>query len=340
MQSRVAHISASALPALEMTLPPYPTGWYAICFSDELPKGRVVTRPFMGRDVVLFRTQSGQACAVDAYCPHLGAHLGHGGVVEGEMLRCPFHGFRYDTQGMCVATGYGTKPPPTARIRTWPLREVNAMLLVYHGAEGTAPEWNVPEIESIDWSTPVYRKFILRAHPQVTTENSVDLGHFSAVHGYKTVRMLRDVTIDGAHLNTAYAAQRPVPLVGRWWHFDFEFETHIYGLGYSLVDVRVHGFDLKARLWVLPTPIDTARVALYLAASGNKSAHGIHPWLRVLPEALRGAVIGRGLLTALAFDARQDFDVWENLHHMHRPALAQGDGPIGKYRAWAARFYK
>lgn len=56
---------------------------------------------------------------MDAYCPHLGAHLGIGGTVEGETLRCPFHAFRFDTGGVCVATGYGTKPPPTARARVW-----------------------------------------------------------------------------------------------------------------------------------------------------------------------------------------------------------------------------
>ena len=93
-------------------LPEFPAGWFAVGFSHELARGQMLSRQCMGQQVVLFRTQSGVACAVDAYCPHLGAHFGHGGTVLGEVIRCPFHGFCFDQRGVCVATGYGAKPPP------------------------------------------------------------------------------------------------------------------------------------------------------------------------------------------------------------------------------------
>ena len=38
-------------------------------------------------------------------------------------------------------------------------------------------------------------------------------------------------------------------------------------------------------------------------------------------------------------DARADFPMWENTRHTHPPVLAAGDGPIVKYRRWAAQFY-
>lgn len=310
-----------------------------LAFSRELRRGRVLARALAGRELVLYRSDSGRAAALDAYCPHMGAHLAHGGRVEGEVLRCPFHGFRFDAGGRCVATGYGSKVPPTAVGRSWPLREVNGMLCVYHDADGRAPEWEVPALDVDGWSAPVYRRFFLDAHPQETTENSVDLGHFSWVHGYRAVRMLRDVITDGPYLSTVFAAERPLPLLARWHervHFDFRFETHIHGLGYSLVEVRVHGIDLRARLWVLPTPIGPGRLQLYLAASGDG---GSVPLLRPLPPRLRAAAIGRFLLHFLAADARQDFAIWQHKRYVHPPALAQGDGPIGRYRTWAAQFY-
>ncbi len=278
---------------------------------------------------------------MDAYCPHLGAHFGRGGRVQGEQLRCAFHGFCFDSEGRCVATGYGSKPPPTANVSTWPVRETNGMILVYHGADGAAPSWEVPALEARGWSAPVFRRFVLNAHPQETTENSVDLGHFSHVHGYGAVHMLRDVVTEGPYLSTAYASHRPMPLLSRWSsiHFDFDFETHIHGLGYSQVDVRVRGFDIGARLWVLPTPIDAQRISLYLAASGDGTADDTHPWLRPIPRRLRARAIGAGLLFALSVDAKQDFAIWQHKRYVHPPALAQGDGPIGKYRTWAAQFY-
>lgn len=323
------------------TLAPFPRGWYVLAFARELRRGGVLTRALAGRELVLFRTASGRVAALDAYCPHLGAHLGHGGRVEGELLRCPFHGFRFDTDGRCAATGYGSKPPPTAVGHTWPVREVNGMLCVFHDADGRPPDWEIPALDATGWSAPVFRRFTLAAHPQETTENSVDLGHFSWVHGYRAVQLEGDVVIDGAYLSTAYTAQRPAPLVGRWWqglHFDFRFETHIHGLGYSLVEVRVHGFDIRARLWVLPVPVAPGRLSLTLAASGDGGGD-VHPALQPVPRRLRAALIGRGLLLALATDARQDFAIWEHKRYVHPPALALGDGPIGRYRTWATQFY-
>jgi len=341
MKWRGGQVGRATKAAPRRNLDPFPSGWYVLAFADELRRGRTLTRTLAGHELVLFRTDSGRAAALDAYCPHLGAHFGHGGRVEGETLRCPFHGFRFDTEGRCVATGYASKPPPTAVGRTWPLVEVNGMLATYFDAAGRPPAWEIPRLDTRGWSAPVHRRFTLAAHPQETTENSVDLGHFSWVHGYREVRMLREPVTDGPYLSTAFAAQRPIPLLTRWWgalRFHFEFETHIHGLGYSLVEVRVRGFDIRARLWVLPMPIDGERIALYLAVSGDGS-DGVHPALRPLPRALRAAAIGRGILLGLAVDAQQDFDIWQNKRYVHPPALAQGDGPIGKYRAWAAQFY-
>src|SRR5688572_18786269 len=82
----------------------FPSGWFMLALSSELPIGKVLTKRLAGRDVVLFRTESGRAAAVDPYCPHMGAHFGHGGCVKGETLVCPFHAFRFATDGKCVGT--------------------------------------------------------------------------------------------------------------------------------------------------------------------------------------------------------------------------------------------
>jgi nitrite reductase/ring-hydroxylating ferredoxin subunit len=305
-------------------LPPYPSGWYAFGFSPELDPDAVLARPFMGEDVVVYRTTSGQVRAVDPFCPHLGAHLGVGGRVQGELIVCPFHGFAYDADGTCVRTGYGTKPPPTARLRHRTLFERNGVLLIYHG--GT-PDWEVPELDLDGWTKPQWRAFVLRDHPQETTENSVDLGHFTHVHGYRNPQMLREAMFDGPYLSTAFAAEHPLPVVRRKF-VRFEFETEIFGLGYSLVNVRLPAQGMEARLWVLPTPIDEERLTLRLAVSVLRRRRGI-PY----------GLLTRLILNGLVRDARQDFPIWENKRYLARPALADGDGPIGRYRRWAQQFY-
>jgi nitrite reductase/ring-hydroxylating ferredoxin subunit len=57
---------------------PIPNGWFAVEFSRELREGDVKPIHYCGEDLVLFRTRSGHARVLDAFCPHLGAHLGHG----------------------------------------------------------------------------------------------------------------------------------------------------------------------------------------------------------------------------------------------------------------------
>ena len=160
--------------------------------SDEIPPGGLLTRTFMGQEVVVFRTGSGRACAVEAYCPHLGAHLGYGGKVNEEVIQCPFHGFQYDGMGACVRTGYDSPVPPNAKLRTWPLCEQNGFLLTYHHINCEAPAWTVPAVDTDGWTQLVYKTFTLRDHPQETTENSLDVGHFAYFHNYRDVRAFKE----------------------------------------------------------------------------------------------------------------------------------------------------
>src|SRR5688572_9753260 len=93
----------------------FPRGWFAVAFSSDVPAQGVVAMRYFGRDLIAYRGTSGRAFVTEAYCPHLGAHLAHGGVVEGETIRCPFHGWKFEG-GKCVGVPYTDKIPPKARI--------------------------------------------------------------------------------------------------------------------------------------------------------------------------------------------------------------------------------
>jgi hypothetical protein len=67
-----------------------PTGWFQVAWSEDVDAGAVHRMHYFGRELVVWRARSGRLTAMDAYCEHLGAHLGHGGHVEGEVIACPF----------------------------------------------------------------------------------------------------------------------------------------------------------------------------------------------------------------------------------------------------------
>ncbi len=81
---RTAGVTAKSGPR-GPTPPVYANGWYKIAESEEVPPLGIKNVRFMGSDLVLFRGPSGQLGLVDAYCPHLGAHLGVGGTVTPEV---------------------------------------------------------------------------------------------------------------------------------------------------------------------------------------------------------------------------------------------------------------
>jgi nitrite reductase/ring-hydroxylating ferredoxin subunit len=324
------------------SLPGFPTGWFAVGFSHELLSGGLLLRQFMGRELVVFRTQSGKAIAIDAYCPHMGAHFAHGGTVEGEIIRCPFHGFCFDQFGECVATGYGTKPPPTAQVRTWPLHEVNGMIMVYHDNHEIEPTWRVPAFDNDGWTSSRSSIWRLRTHPQESTENSVDIGHFSYIHGYQDVEVLSDLLTDGPHLNTQYAITRPAGIFGKTRQgIRAEFEIHIYGLGYSLVEVYIPSYGLRTRHVICATSVEHELMEMRVAVSIQKitKPQRIHPLLLLVPRALINRLILPFTFKSFAHDLQQDFVIWEHKRFIQPPALAAGDGPIGKYRTWARQFY-
>jgi cholesterol 7-desaturase len=323
-------------------LRPFPNGWYCVGFSNEFPTGEVRTRRLAGREVVLFRTECGTLHAIDPVCPHMGAHLGHGGTVEGETIRCPFHAFRFDGGGACVATGYGTKPPK-ARARTYPSCERHGAALVWFDPQGREPLWQIPELELAGWTDIRTHTFRLRGHPHDTTENSVDIGHLSVVHGYEAVEQLSELVIEGPYLNARYAMTRPVELLGqKATKFKAEFDIHVHGLGYSFVEVLVKSAGIQTRNFVYATPVGEMKLELRIAMSLRRIADtpSAHPFLRALPERLAERFVLEQAFRAYKHDVEQDFEIWNHKSFVEQPALALGDGPIARYRKWATQFFE
>ncbi|NUP07226.1 MAG: Rieske 2Fe-2S domain-containing protein [Polyangiaceae bacterium] len=335
------------LPGHPSKLPPFPRGWYAIGLSEEFARGQVATRQLVGKELVVFRTRQGVVSVMDPICPHLGAHMGHGGTVEGESLRCPFHGFRFGVDGTCVATGYATNPPKV-KARTWHVRENHGAVLVYFDPDGLAPTFEIPELDPTGFSPLRHKSYRFRGHPQDTTENSVDFGHLSIVHGYEQVKMRSELETRGAYLTAKYSMHRPVGLLGAGFGgVDAEFHVHVHGLGYSFVEVLVPKLGFETRNFVYATPVGEMDLELRIAISIRhlhktpnlvrplKLAAQIGPLRRLVEAALMRQAFG-----AYSHDVEQDFVIWKHKQFVPRPALALGDGPVMRYRRWAEQFYR
>jgi nitrite reductase/ring-hydroxylating ferredoxin subunit len=320
---------------------PYPNGWYAVAFSKDLNAGKILSFLFMGKEVVLFRTQKGEAALMDAYCPHLGAHLGKGGTIEGETIRCPFHGFKFNTEGTCTETGYGTKPSPKCKAFSYALQEKNHVILAYYHHDNEAPNWEVPPTDWVDWTSLATHTFELTSHPQETSENSVDIGHFSIVHGYSSVDIIEDLRTEGPYLTSTYTMQRSAGFLGSGKMLTAIFKVQVHGLGYSFVETQVPTFNLQTRHLILSTPIDGEKVFLRVATAINKklSPSKINVLLTFFPKTPLAYLIRNATMQGFKHDVGQDFDIWQNKIYVAPPPLSKGDGPVAQYRVWAKQFY-
>jgi phenylpropionate dioxygenase-like ring-hydroxylating dioxygenase large terminal subunit len=300
-----------------------PIGWYVMARSSELPPGAVLPLRYFGRDLVLFRTESGEAKLLDAFCPHLGAHLGHGGTVCGESIRCPFHGWCFDGNGQCSEIPNASRRRPTLTIPSWPLCERNGLIFVYHHPAGAEPSWDVPvvpEFESDAWTPVDLRRWTIRTHVHEMCENAFDMTHFHQLHGLLNLPE-PEYSFDGPRFQLHMRTVMDTPL----GHVDGALDIRSFGFGFGMG--RFSGL-IDTLLVTAVTPIDDERVDARFLFTVKK-----------LPDEGATRMVGTGFVDELSRQVEQDIRVWEHKRYLERPVYGEQDGPIAAFRRWARQFY-
>ena len=303
---------------------PIPNGWFAVEFSRELREGDVKPIYYCGEDLVLFRTRSGEAKVLDAFCPHLGAHLGHGGRVMAETIRCPFHAWQYDgTTGECTHIPYCDRVPPKARVRAWPVQEKNGFIWIWYHSEGEDPTWDFPAqpiFDDDDWAEPRAFEKILESHVQDTHENNNDLVHFLYVHGTQEVI---DSTIEYTPDSTHYRISSTNEIDYAMGTFQMTLERDSWGLGLNFMNmVGIPGAGLA--MMAATTPID------------ESSVHS--RWLLTATKNMVD-MAGEEFMGRITAGIEQDLDIWRYKVHRASPVFCEADSYLGDYRKWARQFY-
>ncbi|HWG06313.1 MAG TPA: aromatic ring-hydroxylating dioxygenase subunit alpha [Beijerinckiaceae bacterium] len=157
--------------------------WHPVGLSDSVPLGTARSLRILGEDLTLYRGESGRAYLVAGRCAHRLTLL-HTGWVQGEEIRCIYHGWKYDGEGRCrEAPAEGPDAAAKIRIAGYPVHEYCGLVFAYMG-QGDAPPFALPR-------NPEFEKpgLIIRAREQVwpcnwfqMIENSLDAVHVSFVH--------------------------------------------------------------------------------------------------------------------------------------------------------------
>ncbi len=322
--------------ALSMT----PTGWFQVAWSDEIAAGEVHRMTYFGRDLVAWRAQSGRLSVLDAYCEHLGAHLGHGGHVvsgaDGAAIACPFHGWQWDAEGRNVCIPYETRPNRGRRMRSYPVVERNESVYIWHDVHRREPFFEAPDLfagfgdgAAADYypQQRLYRPAV-RLHPQYVLENGVDFAHFTFVHKTPIVPLFTRHDFDG-----------PVSRVD----FTITFE----GDDGQVIDDVTSGVEAingglgvaVTRSWGMVdnrtisavTPVDETTCDVRFMVNIGRVPGDDSPKTRERATAFGQMVIEQ-------FEA--DIEIWSHQRYRANPALAPSEQQsFTEFRNWAAQFY-
>jgi len=157
--------------------------WYVAALDHELIDGKLLSRMLLGEHVLLYRGESGKVIALNDRCPHRGALLSRGRL-EGDAVRCMYHGIKYDGSGKCVQIPGQDMIPPKLRVRTYPVVQRSHFIWVWMGEAAKADPAlivDLPYLHDPAWTgIPAYLHY--DASYLLIVDNLSDFSHLAFVH--------------------------------------------------------------------------------------------------------------------------------------------------------------
>lgn len=303
----------------------YPKGWFQVAYGRDVTAGTIVSLHYFGQQLICYRGESGTVHVLNAYCPHLGADIAVGGQVSEDCVICPFHGWRFNGDGVNVEIPYAKGPNRIAKLGAWPTVERAGMIFVWHNEDGGEPEWELPKIPEADdaafeFYAPEEARWIFRSHPQEVFENTVDIAHFATVHGVSAFGNL-DVEHEGANFRAIAEVNFETPR----GPVNGAVDSELFGMGIDVV--RHRGLGQSCTILTV-TPIDgelvDARYTFFVSLD---------------PETGEKTRLGMGFARDFCKQIEQDIPIWEAKIYRDKPALARGERAITEFRNWAERSY-
>ena len=306
---------------------PFPMGWYAVAWFEHILPCQIVSSKICAKDIVIVKGEDGDVAVFDAHCPHLGAHLGYGGKLVDGNIKCPFHGWEFDSEGECKSVPYVSTPLKVS-LKKWDSLIINGMVMVWWSESSQAPKWYPKPLDLDGWTQPFLDStcvWNLRTHVQEIAENGFDLAHFPSVHGADAPGTLHNIQLE------SYKASWSSISKSNFLETEMHAITKISleGLGVQRVFVNLKEKDLSIRTFLYITPLDHNSIIIRMPVSVPSCG-----------DPRRDAMVVKLLIPKLAAELKRDFDIWENKKYVSRPPLSLADGPINKFREWAKIFYE
>lgn len=318
----------------------YPSGWYQVAWADELEVGDVRPLRYFGRDLVLYRGRKDYH-VLDAHCRHMGAHLGHGGMVAGESIVCPYHGWRWGPNGRNQLVPLEKKATDRCKMGSWETVVANQIVFIWFDAEGRDPLFDPPvDLPGVaegerhalyPHCAKVWRS--VRTRPQYIPENNVDVEHLRWIHKAKGPIDTTRLEVDGYKMEIAntivYGYGKEKTRLTPDGPLTVEVSAQLWGLGfqYTFFPEPDNAISIQAQTPVDEDHCDMFQSVLVYREEGREATD--------VPDGLSAARVREQFV-----QIERDIPIWENMRYIADPALSpQEEEAMNAVRSWAKRFY-
>lgn len=319
------------------------TGWYVVCKSRDLKKGKALPIRICGHELALYRTESGKAVALDKFCPHMGMSLAEG-IVKGEHLTCIFHEWKFNSHGKCIDIPCLKKKVENGKsVNSYPVEEKYGMIWVFSDKEANGPVFEIDELKGKPILFTTLKPFRRVAHPHITMMNSIDEQHMRSVHKLpmdldtsieeKGTRF--KVTFTGKVLEQSLSGKIQKFFLGDKWKSSVLFVDGCLGLLTIMIDLKLFKkFNLPCGYFIFSqTFTDKGETVVWpiMVTEQRPGIHGfIFSWLLIRAH--------KALMWFLAFqDGRV---IYKNLRFNHSGLLPEIDNASAKWISFVNRVIK
>jgi phenylpropionate dioxygenase-like ring-hydroxylating dioxygenase large terminal subunit len=157
--------------------------WYVAAWSHELIDNKLLARTLLNEKVLLFRGRDDAVVALQDRCCHRGAPLSLGRI-EGNCVRCMYHGLLFDSAGKCVEIPGQKMIPPVMKVKTYRVVDTGRLVWIWMGDPALADGVKIPDFEYFKSSAwhgyPDYLHY--EANYLLIADNLADFNHISYVH--------------------------------------------------------------------------------------------------------------------------------------------------------------
>ncbi|MDB4931167.1 MAG: Rieske family iron-sulfur cluster-binding protein [Myxococcaceae bacterium] len=313
----------------------FPDSWYAVAWAREVPSGIAVPLRAFGEDLVAFRKSDGAVQVLAAHCPHLGAHLGHGGTVVGDEVRCPFHGWQFDGSGRCTRAANARSVSQATALRAWVTRDLHNRIWIWFSNTDAPPNWDLPETllnPDVRWKVAGRIDRSFPSHPQDVLENAADAEHFRFVHGMSEILSAETAYTEHGLATRLKARSKSDRLGFKGIVFNLDITARVYGMGLQ----TIHSVITHDRL---PFSLSTIVIEGLVPREAGQVDLLIDIQMSALPVPGVDWLAHRSFRQAVVADVDSDIQIWAHRRYLARPQLVAVDTEIGGYRRWARRFY-